>query len=349
MFNKSQAAMQSIVLHHIGNKANEEGIRFSRTLLSVPDPDLNNILMNYFTTGFKNEVFYNFYHPLNELDKNLMYSTLRKVFDDPELLLEQSVIVAEQLYNCSNHPKIKSGELYMVYFTDLVVEDELTDAIGIFKSENKETYLKIFPKGEGFGLLYEDGINIQKLDKGCIVFNTEADLGYKIVMVDNINKNSEAQYWKDEFMQVKPRPDNFYATTQILDICKGFCEQVLVPENQIEKQEQIEFAQKTAEYFQTHEAFDQNEFEKVVIDKPKLQKAFNDYKNMYVESNEIELDESFDIAPGAAKNAKKYFKSVIKLDKNFHVYVHAKPEFIEKGYDEEKEMNFYKLFYNEEN
>ncbi|MFN6039537.1 MAG: nucleoid-associated protein, partial [Bacteroidota bacterium] len=39
---------------------------------------------------------------------------------------------------------------------------------------------------------------------------------------------------------------------------------------------------------------------------------------------------------------------VIKLDKNFHIYVHGKHEFIEKGFDEEKGKKFYKLYFDSE-
>ena len=39
------------------------------------------------------------------------------------------------------------------------------------------------------------------------------------------------------------------------------------------------------------------------------------------------------------KKSKKYFRSVIKLDKNFSLYVHGDRDNIEKGFDEEKGMN----------
>ena len=37
---------------------------------------------------------------------------------------------------------MRSGEFYVAYFSDCVLDDEIVDAIGIFKSENKDTYLK---------------------------------------------------------------------------------------------------------------------------------------------------------------------------------------------------------------
>ena len=50
----------------------------------------------------------------------------------------------------------------------------------------------------------------------------------------------------------------------------------------------------------------------------------------------------------AESKGKKYFRPVIKLDRNFHLYVHGNPEFIERGFDSAKQMNYYKLFFNEE-
>ncbi len=43
-----------------------------------------------------------------------------------------------------------------------------------------------------------------------------------------------------------------------------------------------------------------------------------------------------------------YFKSVLKLDKNFHIYIHGDKELIEKGYDDAVGKKFYKIYYDEE-
>lgn len=42
-------------------------------------------------------------------------------------------------------------------------------------------------------------------------------------------------------------------------------------------------------------------------------------------------------------------KEVLKLDKNFHIYIHGNHELIEKGFDSNKKMNYYKVYYNTEN
>lgn len=41
-------------------------------------------------------------------------------------------------------------------------------------------------------------------------------------------------------------------------------------------------------------------------------------------------------------------RSVIKLDKNFHIYVHGGEKMIRKGYDAETGMSYYQIFFKEE-
>ncbi|MES1226514.1 MAG: nucleoid-associated protein, partial [Bacteroidota bacterium] len=48
------------------------------------------------------------------------------------------------------------------------------------------------------------------------------------------------------------------------------------------------------------------------------------------------------------KKQAKVFKSVLKLDKNFHIYIHGRRDLIEKGIDEITGKKFYKIYFEEE-
>ena len=52
---------------------------------------------------------------------------------------------------------------------------DFVNAVGIFKKRNKETFLKVFEHGESWEVIGEEGVNINKLDKGCIIFNTNRE------------------------------------------------------------------------------------------------------------------------------------------------------------------------------
>ena len=162
-------------LHLVGNKSVEDGIILSKTNLDIKD-ELKGLLINYFLSPFSSEELFELYHD-SGIEFNVVYGAASRIFDDPDSLHEQSVNLAKHLYEQSTHPKIKGGEFYTVYFKDCIVDGDTVDAVGLFKSENKDTFLKVLHEGGHFNLKSEQGINIKKLDKGCLIFNKERENG----------------------------------------------------------------------------------------------------------------------------------------------------------------------------
>jgi hypothetical protein len=346
MINFSNVAFESIIVHKVGNKSREENIVYSQNPITIDNETVRELLTKYFLSPFKKSEFYRFHHDA-DLNYNEMFSYSQKTFENPSTFFEQSVNIAKHLYEQSNHVKIKGGEFYLVYLKDCMIDDEVMDAIGLFKTEDKETYLRISRKDKNFEIDYDDGININKLDKGCLIFNTEKESGYIVTIVDS-NKSNEALYWKDDFLNIMPREDNYYHTKTFMNLCKNFIDEVLPENEEIDKTEQIEMKNKTVKYFAEKENFDNEEFEKEVMSKPAVIEAFREYKKTYEDDYDIEVENEFEISQHAAKSAKKQFKSIVKLDKNFHIYIHGNRDLIEKGFDEEKKLKFYQLFFNEE-
>ena len=213
-------SIEALIMHRIGNKGMDEGYTISDKCIHL-DSQLAMLLTKYFIGPFISGEFYNLYHEAS-LELNEIYNYATKIFNDFSLFHEQSINIAKHLYNESSHPKIKAGELYIAYFHDCIVDGKNMDAIGIFKSENKDTFLKVLQTDEGFDIATESGININKLDKGCLIFNTEKEYGYLVAIVDNTNKGSEAKYWTDDFLHVRPRKDSFNQTQNMLSLCKSF-------------------------------------------------------------------------------------------------------------------------------
>jgi hypothetical protein len=348
MIDTSQVTIENIVVHKIGNRNAGQPVQFSKSVLNLQDEDLvGNVLINYFFYAFKTEAYFNFCDS-EDGTSNYMRSLSDTIFDDNASFYDTSIKVAEFLSEQSNHPKIKGGEFYQVLFKNCVVDGDVVDGLGFFKSENKETFLKVYLKDNNFELGTQDGINIRKLDKGCIVFNIERDNGYKIVMVDNINKGNEARFWVTDFLGLQPREDSYYFTQNYLNLCKGFVKDVYNGENQVPKPEQFDFLNRSLDFFDKKGSFNTDDFDREVVRFPEVAEAFTDYRHQFEEERGMPLNDSFDISKSAVKTEKKHFKSILKLDKNFHVYVHGKRDFIEKGFDSQKGMNYYKLFFEQE-
>lgn len=348
MFDFSEVTLNQIVVHNIGNRVEEEGIGFSKSEMHISDPTIESILKQYFLSNFKSDYFYSFSHE-SDLQLNEVFNHANQIFENPESFFDQSTDLARSLYENSNHPKIKPGEFYVVKFSNVNVDGEIVDGIGLFKSETKDTFIRVYQKDESFEVGYDNGINIKKLDKGCLIFNTEKEFGYKVSIIDATNKAGDALYWRDDFLGVMPRENEFYQTNQLIDMCKGFSEHVLTDKNNVDKKEQVDFVKRSEAYFNNNETYDNAEFKENVIEGDEISEAFEEYKQEFELTRNLSPADQFEISAEAIKKGKKYFRSVIKLDKNFHVYVHASPDFIEKGIDNTKGLKFYKLYYHEEN
>jgi hypothetical protein len=347
MFNFDDINLDRIVVHNVGNKHLEEDLKLSKSEIQIDDDDVRDILLKYFLTAFNKEEFYNFQHELG-LDMNEIYSYATEYFEDNSKFYDQSTNVAVHLYEVSNHPNIKGGEFYLVGFSGCVVDGEVCDALGIFKSENKDVFLKVYQNQENFELGCESGINIKKLDKGCLIFNTEKESGYKVCIVDKTNPNKDALYWKEDFLNLKLREDNYYHTQNYLDMCKGFIGEVYNDENEVPKADQIDMMNKSINFFKDKKEFSEDLFKQEVIEQPEVANAFDEYKEYYQNERGSEIQQEFEISNDAVKGEQRYFKHVLKLDKNFHVYIHGQRKFIEKGFDTARDMSYYKLFFRDE-
>lgn len=346
MFNFTDAEISHLIVHSIGNRNENGKLVLSKTEINPIDEYLGAVLQAYFFKPFKTDEYYRFNI---EGQENLdVMASIKALFATPSEFVTHSSNIARHLFEVSSHPKIKSGELYVAYFNNCVVDDEICDAVGLFKSENKDTFLRVMVGGDTLAVDCEKGININKLDKGCLIFNTEAEEGYKMSIIDKTNKGGEALYWKENFLNTVPKENEYYDTKSYLDLCKNFSDEILNEKNNVTNTDKIGFLNKSLDYFQSNDEFDVDKFEEDVIDNEEVSDAFKQFKQAYTQNNNIDPLDQFSISDDAVKGAKKNFKSVIKLDKNFHIYVHSRADFIEKGYDQNKDLRFYKLYYESE-
>ncbi len=338
-------SIEHISVHRVGNKGNEEGMVLSNEPLAL-DWQVTEALTEFFKAPLKTDEYYHLYHE-SSLELNEVYSFVDAIFQNPEGLHEQSVNLAKHLFDCSAHPNIKGGEFYTVYFKHCLGNGNLVDAVGLFKSENKDTFLKVNPAGDGFIVKTDQGINIKKLDKGCLVFNSDRKECYVVAVVDNTNKSSEAQYWIDDFLHLKQREDAYQQTHAALAMTKNFITKELPQQFDVTKADQADLLNRSINFFKEQESFDINDFEAEVIIQPEVIDQFKQFKNEYQEEREMYIADAFDISTPAVKKQQRVFKSILKLDKNFSVYIHGDKNLIEKG-EEADGRKFYKLYYEEE-
>lgn len=343
--NLENVVLEKISLHHVGNAAKEEKLILSEQELQ-PDIELEERLVEFFLGKFKNSLDqYRFTHP-NALSFNEVYNFCRSIFAAEEFHPKTQEI-AKQLYQQSDHPMIKSGELYVCQFDGCFVDGQTCKAIGIFKTETKSGFFEIQRASGDMNIAYKEGIDLKKLDKGCVVFNVDEEEGYKTIIIDTQCKGSEAAFWKEDFLGLEVISNEFFQTTHVLDTARQFITGKLPEEFELDKTDEIELMSRSVEYFKNKEHYNQSEFEEEVFQDDSVIDSYRTFERNVRDENNLNIEPLFEVSPQAVRKQQKFFKSILKLDKNFHVYIHGDREKIIKGADEDGNK-FYKLYYDEE-
>ena len=349
MINLYSAHIASLSIHRVGNKSHNEPIFLSETTYKADD-ELTPLLKEYFLKPFR-EKEENYFHFVQEagLEFHELFNCASTIFEDPETIHAQSQLITKHLYDQSLHPHIKSGEVYVVYFENLQINNEKVDGIGIFKSEIKQDFLQFSEKESQLDARLEQGINLNKLDKGCLIFNINKEEGYKVLSVDS--NRYDTRYWLENFLGVDAFEDDNFHTKKYLKFCQDFAKDVVLPAE--DKKEEVMFMNRAMNHFAKNDAFEESLFINEVIDNPDLIPEFKHYKSEQAPKYKIEDLTSFPIANSAVTAARKKIKNVINLDTNIQIKLDfINPEsaerFVEKGWDEEKQMYYYLVYFNKE-
>ena len=344
--NFTNATLKSVSVHGVGNQALGQNLVLSKKSLKL-NAQLLEKLRDYFLNRFTTvPEQYSFSHA-SSLKYNEVYNFATELFSGTATLHSVSVSIAQHLYAHSVHPKVKEGELYVCLFENVEIEDKAVEVLGIFKTENKSGFFEVDQLNAEFSIHYKEGIDINKFDKGCLIFNLHKKDGYIVTILDNQNRGEEALYWKQDFLGLAQKTNEFHQTNQFLGIAKNFVTKQLSEEFEVSKADKIDLLNRSVEYFKTHESFDKQEFEKEVFQDAGIIKSFRNFDDGYRQLNDIELTDQFDISPQAVKKQARVFKSVLKLDKNFHIYIHGNRDLIEQGIEKDG-RKYYKIYFDKE-
>ncbi|CAA0242584.1 nucleoid-associated protein [Tenacibaculum maritimum] len=348
MIKRTRAELNKCIIHKVANKYNSGQNTLSENLVRF-DEESYELLMPFLLKPFANVTqSYRFNHHadvrLNEINN---YTS--EIFEDEASFIEHSKNIVNHLYEQSNSAQIKKGDVLIAYFEGLEYKDVLTEAVGIFKIESKVDFFQTYLEDDSFDVVVQKGISTKKLDKGCLILNSSDTEGPVILSVDN--NNYDAQYWIKNFLNVKYANDRNLHTQHYLEMCKDFSENIIQPE--FGKQEQSNFLANTVDYFKEHESVDYHDFKQEVFQEDKHKDLFEDYKKHFEKLNDVLIRNNFDVSDAVLKKEKSKFKTEIKLDTNIQIKIDidapdASSEYLEKGYDEDKKMKFYKVYFNDE-
>lgn len=341
------AAVTSLFLAKVGNPQRDEPLQTSKQAFDVNEEE-REILTPLFLKPFRNLVAHRFQHH-SSLDKHEMNGLARALFAAPGKLLDHGADIARRLYSKSNHPNIKAGDLCLSLIDDIDIEGQVTNALCILKSESVMPFLSISAEDGDLKLHTAEGINPEKIDKGCLIINHWPEQGYYVLTFDR--SGGESRFWVRDFLGLQAVPDAAFLTNTYAELAVAAVKHQLEPTAPPEDSSRA--AGDVISYFDDREHFDLEEFEQRVLKTPEAVAHFAEERQKLEEERGQPLDTSFEISPKDVKKVKKHANAVVKLDTGFEIHINSDVVtgadwLLERGQDDAKGMKFIKLFYNED-
>jgi hypothetical protein len=340
MINGKDAWVEEFALHHIGGGAAEN--TYSDYTAVLKGDEEQAFLRKLFLKPFAQMACTSEFAHAVGLEYNVLYDLCNEV-QAGKGLLECSVDVAKHLVAVSRHYNIKGGDLYVARLNNVGIGDERYVALGIYKFEEKEVFIQSKTEEGKVSLWLNRGVGSLKPNKAClVVFTPEAPTVF--VLDDNDNTD----YWQKDFIGHRPKRDHVNSTSNVLELTKTFITEQLPQEFETPRADQIDLLNRSVQYFKDNASFDRKEFVQQVFEEDGMIEAFDRFGKSYKEEKAVVFDDHFAISSHAVKRQARVFKSVLKLDKNFHIYIHGDRTQIEQGVDERTGRKYYKIYYEQE-
>lgn len=334
------ALIEEFALHHIGGGA-LDGTYSDYTAVLKGDEE-QAFLRKLFLRPFAQMAATSEFTHAVGLEYNVLHGLCMEARSGRDLV-ECSVNIAKHLVAVSRHYNIKGGDLYVVRFSGVGLMEERYDALGIYKFEEKEVFIQSKTEDGKVSMWLNRGLGGLKPNKAClVVFTGEAPTVF--VLDDNDNTD----YWQKDFIGHRAKRDHVNSTSGVLELTKSFITEQLPQEFETPRADQIDLLNRSVQYFKDNAEFDRTTFTQQVFEEEGMIEAFDRFGKTYKETNDVAFDDQFAISSHAVRRQARVFKSVLKLDKNFHIYIHGDRSRIEQGVDERTGRKFYKIYYDQE-
>lgn len=281
---------------------------------------------------------YEFFHE-TDIALNEVFAYSKKIFEQDSSFLEQSQNMAKHLHSVSQHPNIKSGELFIGLFENCFLLNEVKKVIAIVKIDEKEMFLDVKNDNNKMIIHGVDGINVKKINNMAIIVDVGQEQPPAVFI--KTKRKEDIVYWQERFLKIKAADEHYHKTDLALNECKKY---ILKGEN-YSNTEKLGFLNKTLDYFRNEEEFQVDHYIETVFEQ-----ADATQKDILV--NSVKPYETV-ISDSALEKAEKKYKRKIKLDSNIEIQVNIQhidqiDELIEVGYDEATNRKFYKIYFQDE-
>lgn len=341
MIQLEQTILRELIYHHIDIESNITAM--SDEIYTWQTEDEMEVMKKIFVKPFSNVVTTNeFTHAIN-LELNTLFNLSRSIYQGGDFIgLSKQICL--HLQSVSKHPNIKDGDLFVIRLDQVELNETMHSGLIICKVETKESFVETNSQHHNdAGISFRKGIGSRRLDKACLIVFSEEP--YTLFVIDNAP--IETDYWQHEFIKLSLKKDYVNHTSQFLTLTKTFVTDQFPEEFEITKADQIDLLNRSVSYFKSNDQFNKAAFEEEVLQDQGIIQSFRKYDEAYKKENDLDIEDEFSISSQAVKKQARIFKSVLKLDRNFHIYIHGNRDLIEQGQDSDG-RKYYKIYFEYE-
>ncbi len=333
MLDVSESKLSQYVVHHVS-----DGLVLSDIASSNPEVMLEAAFTQLAFNKIDTDQQYQFFHE-TEIGLNEIFTYVNAIFFSNDNFLEQSKHIATHLHSVSQHPNIKSGELFIGLFENCFWHNEVTKILTIVKIEDRDMYLDVTSEEDNLIISGVDGINVKKANNTAVIVDMGSDKAPAVFI--KTKRKEDVVYWQERFLKLRVADEQFHKTNLALTECKKY----ILKEESFTNTEKLGYLNKTLDYFRNEEEFEVDNYVETVFDKP-------DSVQKDIIVNSVKPYETI-ISESAIAKAEKSYKRKIKLDDNIEIQVNVQnieqvDQLIELGFDEETNRKYYKIYFQEE-
>lgn len=333
-----EAYIDEVICHHFSVDVTRSLMNNSPMGLSDLD---TNLLKEFFIKPFANiKTEFVFSHPV-DLSYNIVYQTALQIIDNGDFI-KCSQDIFKHLQAVSTQPTIKDGDVFITKVSDIMIGDSYYDGLGIFKIERKSEFIETYLDEAGvMQFAIKNGFSSNRIDKACLIVFAE-----KMPKCYLIDTSNDTKFWKQDFLGLVPKPNAYSQSKAAVDVFQSFVSEELKERADLSREEEVSLLNRWTEEVKNADRFEVKQVAKQVIEDEDMRDVFTEYCRAYEEREGVKLNESFDVDKKAVSLPKKL--RTIKLDDTVEINLIKTGPFIERGYDENRGMKYYKLYFKEE-
>lgn len=321
MINFQEVKIKKAIIHKVGNRLKDHDLELSNSVIELNE-NSESLLLNHLLRGFNKPELFEFKHEV-ELLFNEVYKNCKWIFND-NMFKICSQHLANHMYDSINSAKINDCEFAVVYFEDVIINDETLEAIGIFKLETSGYFVpSLFEEIE-----FKIGTALGKIEFGALILNTREEKGYLV----NLIKPKHSFF--TEWLGLNPFRNSYLETQTLIESLDKFFTLKLFD---VEIFERVTKLRHCLNWLKANDEFD-------------LREMFNDifegdydaYVDVFNESNNFD---NFTISDSAVKKHGKLLLKKYIIDDKIIIDATKSNAIILK--DSDSKGNYIKIYYKD--